>query len=336
MRRFVAPVLLLALSLLLGACGHDDTFRVEGDLDDGATINLRLVYYSDGRVLTGITASKAGHFAYEVNALKPTLVEVYDNDYRILGRFIANPGEDISLRLNRQNPYLIEAGGNDINEQWSQFLRENADDLRASAQKRNELVASYITANPDNPLSELLLVTEFDASGNSYSLADSLFRLIPEENRNGYISASFAQVLSSVVPDSTAAVPVIKYLVKGNQWKEFNPHSAAISLISLSDKEGRDSVYDAIKKLAPRISKSKFDILDLSVDPDTVVWTRSVRNDSATWTQGWVAGAVRARGVEDLYVPTVPYFIVTDSTGRQLWRGQSIKQASQFITTTLR
>lgn len=313
------------MTLLTAACGHSDSFRVHGELTDGSSINLRVIYYTNGSVVTGITASNAGKFMYEGQAAKPALVELYDNDYRLLGRLIARNGEDIEVKIDRTNPYRISIDGNDTGEALAAYLSANADALQsASIAGRNRLIAAQIEARPSSPASYLLLVTEFSTQGYERQ-ADSLLALIPEEARIEGVSAGFEAMLRRVADgladDKVMPVP---YMVSGGETHMFRPSDSPLSLIVLSDtRASRDSILATVRDLARHQRKGRFEILDLSLDQDTMAWRRVVRNDTATWTQGWAAGGISARGIDRLGVSALPCFVLVDSTGRRLWYGSS-------------
>ena len=168
-------------------------------------------------------------------------------------------------------------------------------------------------------------MTEFSTPGFE-QLADSLLGIIPEEARLEGVSAGFETMLQRIA-DGMAATPVapIPYLVSGNDTKIYKPSDARLSLIVLSDsRDGRDSILDAVRDLDRHRSKGRFDIIDLNLDQDTMVWRRTVRTDSAAWTQGWAAGGVSAQAVDRLGIPTLPYMVLVDSAGHQLWRGNSV------------
>lgn len=325
MKTYILYIIAVLTALLATACGHSDSFRVHGELTDGSSINLRVVYYTNGSVITGITASNAGKFMYEGQAAKPALVELYDNDYRLLGRLIARNGEDIEVKLDRTNPYRISIDGNDTGEALAAYLSANADDLQsASIAGRNRLIAARVKAEPASPVSYLLLVTEFSTPGYE-QLADSLLSLIPEEARIEGVSAGFEAMLrrvaDGVADDKVMPVP---YMVSGGRTRMFRPSDTPLSLIILSDaRTSGDSVLNVMRDLSRHERKGRFDILDLNLDQDTMVWRRTVRNDSATWTQGWAAGGISARGVDRLGVSALPCFVLVDSAGRRLWYGSS-------------
>ena len=326
-----------ALAALLVACGDSDSFRIHGELTDGSNINLRVVYYTNSSVHTGITASNAGKFMYEGVAQKPALVEIYDNDYRLLGRLVASNGQDIDIKIDRSNIYRNTIKGNSASEAFAAALGPRADKLQSSSiAERNAIIADIIAADPAAIGSYLLLITEFSTSGYERQ-ADSLLSLIPAEARIEGISAGFEALLQRVA-DGIACDTVmpVSYMVSGGNTRIFDPSGNRLSLIVLSDsRDGRDSVLKAVRSIASRRRKDRIDILDLNLDQDTMVWRRNVRNDSATWTQGWIAGGISAQAVDRLGIPRLPYFVLIDSTGVAMWRGSSASQAENQINKYL-
>lgn len=333
----IFKILPLVFALIMASCGHGDSIRVEGKIEGKETINLRLVYFSDGSVRTGVTASQEGDFAFEVPATAQSLVEIYDNDYRIMARFVADAGDDISLNINRQNPYLTKVKGNKLAEAWSKFLNDNAEQLRgASKAQRNKTIGDFVRANPDNPLSELLMATEFDASAEASAEAATLMDMIAPEAKSSGFSVGFAEMVAQtgkMGPEAT--VEPIDYKIHGEK-KTYDPKEAEVSLIAFTNQSsGRDSIVGALRRLARHKAKGKFELMDLNTDVDTFAMRRTVLADSATWTQGWLPGGVAAKGADRLAIPSQPFFIVVGKDGRQLWRGASITAASSQVLTRL-
>ncbi len=334
----VLTVIILCLVMLASACGHDESFIITGKVEDVPTMNLRIVYYVNGKVLTGVTAATDGNFMYEGRTSDKSLIEIYDNDYRLLGRVVAMPGEDIVLTLNRAEPYTIKASGNDISSRWAAFLNENAEALSSTrAAEHNAPIAEYIRANPTDELSAYLLMSQYDSSSAEPIPADSLWNLIDETARPKDIAAAFLMQMGRVA-SATANRPIINipYIVSGNDAEIFKPSEQKLTFIAFSDDfSGRDSTITVLRDLDSRRKSKRFEMLDLSVDSDTITWRRSVRNDSAEWIQGWVAGSISGQAISKLGVPTIPYYIVADSTGNQLWRGHSASEAKSFVIEQL-
>lgn len=338
--RLITHFILGLLILGVGACGYSDKFKVKGTISDGSSINLRFVYYTDNSVRTALTASTDGKFSFEGVAANPAVVEVYDNDYRLLSRFFAQNGDDIELRIDRKNPYRGKAAGNKLSNELTAFYNEKADILTGTdSRHRNEAIAEYVGAHPESPVAQLILIAEFDASDDEAALmCDSLMNSLTTDARVLNIGEQFASMTNRITAGmSRMPVTDITYKTKGNNTGTFVAQDNRLSLISISDgTHGRDSVLEALRKLAGHEKKGRFMILDLNVDPDTIVWIRAVRRDSASWEQGWVAGSIAGQALDRLGIPTVPYFILVDSSGSQMWRGQSVSQSSKMVQTALK
>lgn len=329
---YILAVLVVAV-LALSGCGHSDSFVIKGKITTGASMNLRILYYTDGRIVTGITASRDGDFAFEGSAPTLAMVELYDNEYRLLGRTVVTNGQDIELMLTPGDLSKFTAKGNDIAERWSSLI--NRFTSLSNTDRRNA-VADYVVNNTTDPLSSLLIVTEIDGHGDGASLADSLYQLIDPLSRLPEITAGFA-ALNARVTSATSHAPVtaVPYLAPGGRREVIVPARAPLTLISISDRATRgDSVKNLINSL-PSHSKH-ISAYDLSIDPDTIEWSRSMRADTATWQRGWVAGALSGIALDRLGIPSTPFFIITDSTGTQLLRTTSATAARNYLQPHLK
>lgn len=329
-------LLALLLAFALGSCGHPDSFRLEGDIEGAPTINLRIVYTGRGGVTTAITASRDGKFHFEGASERPTLVQIFDNDYRLLARTVAANGNDVHLKFDRENPYKIKAEGNDLASRWANWLNSRADSLRAaSPAERNAIIGRFVEANPSDPVGALLLATEFDSSGARAAEAARLWAVLTDEARLPNITSGYAAALDRVTSATAQApIPAIPYMKKGGRAEIFRPAASRLSLIAITGKdEHRDSLTATLNRAMRHRAAGRFEVLELSLVPDTAEWRRSVQADSVKWTQGWIAGGISAGAVGRLGIPSLPYFIVADSAGTQLWRGADPAEAiSQSIS----
>lgn len=332
--RLILKFILAAMLLCTASCGNSDTFTVTGSIAGNPSMNLRVIYYTDGKVFTGVTAVRDGDFAFEGTAPEDALVELYDNEYRLITRLVARNGDEIKVEYDPGDHSSIHIKGNPAAERWAEFSRNTAG---ADAAARNAAVEAYVSANTADPLSALLVMTEYDARTGSPSVADSLLTLLAPEARATDITAGYNAILDHInSTTSRSAISTIPYLAPGGRTKVFNPRKSDMSLIAVSARgEGRDSIVAVLRKLHDHKTKRKLELLDLSVDPDTVTWSVGLRRDSAKWTTGWVAGSISGLALDRLGLPSVPYFIVTDSAGRQLWRGPEIDEARNYILSNL-
>lgn len=324
---------LAAIILALGAvsCGDSESFTVEGKIEDNATMNIRYIYYANGVLNRGITASREGKFEFKGISSTPTIVEITDNDYRSLGRLYLANGDRVECTLTRGNPYAIKVNGSDVSGRWAGFLNDNADALKSRA--ANETVEKYVSDHSDDVVSTLLMLTSYDSSRNALK-ADSIMSSISQDARPSSLVDGYNAMLQRLVAQS-ASEPVIAipYFNRRDSLASFNPDSRPWSILVMSDEYSgrRDSIVPSLRRIRKLKKADDILIVDLSLDRDTIKWHKSTLNDSATWTQGWVAGSVASPGIDRLGVPSLPYFIIVDSTGVQTLRTTSVTAAENFI-----
>ncbi len=326
---------IMALAMLLAAaCADESQFRVSGTIEGKPTMNLRVGYYADNAYRTMITAVREGEFEFTGHASQPSLLEIFDHEYRLLGRLYVANGQEITCHLERNNPYAITAQGSDVSREWADYLRQNSDSLRAGAASANSVIANYVLKNPSNVISTLLLVTSFDSAADPM-LADSLLASIAPEARPGNLTEGYNFMLQRLVTDAALGpVSAFPYRDSRDSIMTFNPEDNPVSMLVLSDatSDRSDSIVPALKRLAHKKSGIKPGaILDLMLGDDTIVWKRAIAPDSASWRQAWAPGRTATPGVDRLGIPSVPYVIVCDSTGTQIYRGKSIGEAEKTV-----
>ena len=256
MNRFIISIL---IAIAAAACTDHDQFRISGTIEEEPTMNIRVGYYADGVYRTLITVSEKGAFEFYGSSRQPTVVEIYDYEYRLLGRVYAANGQTLDVKLARSNPYDLSVDGNETAKAWADFLRANADSLRADNAKANDIIGRYIAANPASTVSTLLLLTSFDSAAEPL-MADSLLGLIAPEARPSALTDGYNYLLQRVVAE-TADEPVLpfRYMTRTDSVRSFKPADSRISLIAVSDENSKrlDSILPALRRLYKKNGKKQ-------------------------------------------------------------------------------
>lgn len=329
MSRCLMTVLTAVVTLLMTSCGSD-SFKVKCDIAGGRTMNVRVVYAGDDVLNNVLGAARDGKFLFEGRAPENgALVEILDNDYRPMGRFFARNGDEVKVTVDPDKPYLVDADGNDVNERWSEWTAKNAKVLQSADRRAvNAAVAAYVKGHKDDILSCLLMVTCYDASSDPEG-AERLLESIEPAARPVSLTSSRLLVdsrTSSRVAHGKVA-PIVYLSSRADTLVTFNPRRNTRTLLAFTgQQQERDSIIDALREFYGSRPRGT-EVLDMRLDQDTMQWRRSLTSDSVSWPSAWVAGSVAAPGVDRLGIPTLPFFIVTDSTGTQIYRGTSIAAA---------
>lgn len=336
MRRYIliATAVIATLVTALTACSGPDSFEVKGHIKGNATLNLRALYYVDGTLQSSLFPSDRGSFNFKGRAPQGAVVEILDNDYRLLGRFYAVNGDEIELTLDPQSVASLRVDkGNDVAMRWAKWLNSNAKilDSRNSADI-NALAAKYVKAHRDDIVSTLIVTTIYDAAADAAG-AVKLLESIKPEARPAALIESFTALLSYA--DTEAAkrrVPALTLMARGDTVTTYVPRKHRQSLLVFTNENsGRDSIVPELRRLRKAHTDAALGIIDVSLDPDTLTWQRIIRNDTATWNTAWGVGGIASAALRPLSVSRIPFFIVTDSTGTQIYRGNSISAAVSHI-----
>lgn len=334
MRKLLSALTAAAILLSAASCSNTEQFRINGSIEGKPTQNIRAGYYSGGAYHTIVTACREGEFEIFGSSPTPSLLEITDYEHHPLARLIVKNGETYTVDITPSQRYALRTSGSDINTRWSKYLNDNAEALDNDA---NGTVATYIRDNKADILSTILLVTEYD-SGKSPVAADSLMAQIAPEARPSYLTSSFNYILRNLISESAEApLDSFHYLDREDKNRLFAP-SEKINLLVLSNKSDyrSDSIVPALHRLAKRSKELGLSITDISLDNDTIDFKRGIRSDSATWHRGWLPGILSNPAVERMGVPSLPYFIVSDSTGVQTLRTASAGAAEKYLMSNLK
>lgn len=335
MHKTILIALITLLATVISGCSGPDSFEVKGHVKGDATINLRALYYVDGALQSSIFPADRGSFSFKGRAPEGAVVEILDNDYRLLGRFYAENGDEIDVTIDPKSPAAMKVEkGNEAAIRWAQWLNANAKILDGRNSKAiNALVAKYVKAHPQDIVSTLIVTTVYDASADPEGASKLLSSIAPEA-RPTALTDAFATLLTYA--DTSAGkrrVSPLTLMAQGDTVTTFSPRKHRLSLLVFSDENsGRaDSIVPALRRLRKAHTDKALGIIDISLDTDTLAWQSSTRNDTATWDAAWGTGGIASAALRPLAIPRLPYFIVTDSVGSQIYRGASISQTLKKI-----
>lgn len=318
-----------ALGLLMAACGGADSFKVEGQVADGSTMNLYVRYFSGTEVRQGVTPADQGKFSFKASTPQPTIIEILNNEDKVLARAYVANGDKIRVSIDRANPYRSTVEGTDINAAWSAFLNAHADSLRlGDPALANALIEQYSAAHPGEMVPVLLFATLYDASLDPQR-ADSVMRSLSAEPPAQALLLPMSTALTRFEDvDLDAPVKSIAYRSLDSA-SVFKPTKAATILAFCASTyygDGRDSLVHAMRQAE---KNKRLEVCEIMFAPDSLSWRSRTRLDSLS-RQGWVPAGVYSADIDALAIPRLPYFIVLDAAGHQALRSPDFARAAAF------
>ncbi len=331
--------LILIFGVLFSSCGDNSEFRIAGIINGMGTQNIKIIYYANGAVQESRAIVVDGKFSITGYAPEATFVEIQTSNGYLLGHLMIQNGETVECKLENGNRYKVSFEGNEVSEKWGKFLTDNSAVLSSvNNEKKNELIAQYVSKHKDELISTVLMLTEYYCPDNEMT-ADSILRAISETARPQVLVESYEAMFAHVnSATSHNNILPMKLYCKDDSLMTYNPALSSYSVLGFTDddKSARDSILPQFKKWSKEYKSRQLAIIDVSLAVDTTRWHRITREDDADWKQCWALGSVRAKSIERLSIPRMPYFIVVDSTGKQLYRGSSITKASKVLDSQLK
>ncbi|MCM1356084.1 MAG: hypothetical protein NC212_06740 [Staphylococcus sp.] len=326
---------LLILFVALTGCGNDEEFTIKCEISGLDSRGVEM-YYTTRGVQRASFHPVDGKVTLRGASPDITLVEVFTIDNEPLFTCVARNGDELEVKMDLQNPGKVEISGNDASKEYAAFISENNEVMSSrDAAAINRLVAEQVRKHPDRISSAMLLVTKFAARGHELT-ADSLVNMLKPEARPTWVVGAYPGMVGEQV--STAARGNVKPMTlscghhnRKDTVVRYWPSSHSYSILVFIGTQKGDSVRRTLKELTKDFPKRRLEAVEVSVMGDSAIWAGSIRNDSARWPQAWVQGGVANTAIRSLQIPSVPFFIVADSTGHQIYRGSALSAANDSI-----
>lgn len=337
--KILKTLYILALAVLAVACGDDTEFRIAGEVQGLGTRAVNMLYVADGSVRSVSTAAIDGKFDLRGNSSDYTMVELFvgAKGNVPLARMLVKNGQTLHCKLDIENPSENEIKGNKPSEQWCRFVRDNAAVLYDGTPGMvNSAVKKYVESNPDNIVSSLLMLTSYN-SVNNESRADSLFAVIAPEARPAKLVDDYRLLLSyNNSAALNAKVRSFTLYSAGDSLERYSAYKSAYSLLYFTDGTKRsDTIVRQIRRPYDDYTRRRFRVVEVSFAPDSAAWKRASA-DSLGWTRVWAPGGVAHSSFDALNIPRVPFYILADSTGAQVYRGSELRQAMDSLDSRLK
>ncbi len=323
----------------LTSCGSEPEFRVRGEVEGLGTQNLRVTLYCGEAVQQQSTQAIDGKFRFEARAEKPVAGEIYTNAGVLMARFIADRGDNLILKFSATDPALFEAEGNGATEELAEFIADNAEAIAGDDPKiLNAAVEKFVGKHAKSMASTLIISAYYTPEGNDKRLGEMLERLDKRAKPMWLVEPLLQPLMAGAAAD-TAVVVSARMLGSEGKGVTLTPAGSKMLLMAFTDagSRGSDSVASLLEKLSKERGAASLRLADISFDPDTAVWRRSLRGKPAAERveNYWAIGGAATPGIEQLAVERVPYFVLVDSVGGVRFRTPSVAVAARKLSVKL-
>lgn len=326
--------LIFLLAAMLGSCAKKE-FYLEFALPPDVDANYRIGYLDSkgAAFLEFVAPVAAGKFKMKCPAHAPALVTVTPTSGGSPLLFYARPGDRIQLSGEGANPFLWKVSGNETDVRWTEWRLKNAARLEhAGSGEINKLVSAYVKANPADELSLILLLSTYDRSADEAGFRALWSRIDRKLFTPGLLaSVNRADLFETV----TAKMPPVP--------KDFPARYGDDSLVTVrladaratlfwfrsDDSQGERTSVDSLRRFFRKVEdRKRLRLATVSFDADSTAMRRLANYDSVpSQLRLWEPQAESGSLAEKLGVYRIPYFLLVDSVGNTLYRGDSPSEA---------
>lgn len=309
----IRTIIIAVVAVMAAACSRDDKYSVEVTGKGLGTQNVTLVYIADDAVHTSRTTALNDAFAFSGKLDAPALMTLYANSGAPLARLIVMPGDKIRLTLDTGDFAASTVEGSEATARLLEVLRGGVS---------NSAIARYVGEHPDDPVSAILVTEYYDIAAGSATAADSLLSLVGADARSVAAPASYAALLRQATPVNAKRLPAtIKLRTLGaDSARVINLRHRRRTLLAIQDIDTRPDLHRALDAAGLRVTANDIRLVEYTIAADSAQWAVTLANDTlpGTWTHAYSPAGIMDLNIKPLGIPTVPYYILADSTGRIL------------------
>lgn len=335
LNKIFKSLMLVALCCCIASCSSE-TFKLEGELPDAGEQTLRAIYVNEAGVQTVMLPIVEGRFEMEGVSPSYTVLYLFDSKRKPITKVILKNGDKVKIKGTVKHSALLEIKGNDVVEDWNKFRKENHL-LYSEEGNETELdtkIEDYVENNGDKLASLVILLHDYSNLSNTERVHE-LLNMIEEEKREAQLMKAYADMNAELLKKSDRAqFHSFEFLNEKDSVQVFMPVRSKMSVIyfcSNDDADRKEIVTELDSLYSHYGDKKKLQVADVMLDSDTTRWKRSVRREKKKWKRYWAVGGMLNKSLKDVEIKSTPEFMVLDSVGQSVYRGDSIEVVVRLV-----
>lgn len=328
--KWIIYIALAVAAAMMCACDNSK-FSIVADIENMGNQNVHVVFLGDSGVHDSFIPTQDNKFGIEGNSQELTVVSVLDSQNKPLFRVAVRGGEKVKVTGDLRKPHEYECEGSETAQEWMKFEKEHAalyDTPDRTALDR--AIEQYVHDNPSSVVSALLLVHDYSDQGSDQ--AKKLLASLDESARPASLVSSMQQLHDAATARPISQLHPMMLCGTTGDFEALQPATSRSTFIYwwLENNPARHAQVSAIRQIASKHG-GDVTVADVSLAPDSIGWQYIIKSDSAAWKHYWAPGGILDPSIRDLHITSVPLCIVTDSMGRQLYRGNDIPAAQKAL-----
>ena len=328
---FLAAVVAMTAILLCGCSKASRPFKINVELEGLGAQNVRVVYIDgNGGLVDNWVKCENNIFTIEGTCQNPSLLMVYNSMNMQIIRLIVYGGDKIEVKGKVLEQYSMRVKGSEVAEELNAFMTNHkAEYTSAAPYALNTAIENYVKDHPKSVVSTMLVLLDYNPPGNLQ--IDKLMSSIDDSAKPESLLASYNMVKAFSKKPVTSIRTLNMYEMQSGDFASARIAGRRPSMIFFWNKDISSMDRTNIIAEMQMIDSTRVQMLDVNIDPDSAGWYRTIKQDGTSWKHYWVPGSMMNSNIKDLQLNTSSTVIVTDSLGRQLYRGENAITARQTI-----
>lgn len=326
--RQILIFVVVTMATVLTSCDSGESFKIDGTLAGVESAVVRVVFEGDSGIVDEWTdVDKKGHFSFKGQSALPVMVNFFSPHGEPLVTVVAANGDHLKMKGNVTQAMSIKVKGNKLNEDWQLFRDEHqAFYTDPNPSRLDAAIEKYVREHPADMLSTVLLMVDY----SDHSNADKVNKMLQGIQAKARPESLTRYLMNNPVNRKGDNLPRLMTLTLAKPGGDFEEVTLTdkVTLISLwtSPQNDRMTALRALREVGDE-NASKFQVIDVLAEADTLRWHFTVKDDPKAWKHYWAPGGPLEQGIQLLGVTTMPWFAVTDSTGMVTYNGPDLNAA---------
>lgn len=335
MNRNLTYIFLLLISSLCASCTKNEV-TLTGRLDNAEGRTITIVYRASDKEKSFLSEVPVplvndGSFTIKASTRYPTVLWLMSADGSVLAPLYAERGDELKVNGNYAEPWGWKFEGNKVMEQYTEWASDNRNILKSGdSEKINASITKYVKKDPKSLTAAFLVYAHFRYLGHEQEFRQVCGMLKADSDDLRLMQEACMIPAVTATPPAPTIAP-FTLPAAGDTLQTVSPADARATLICFWRTKPENAMHELLSKT---VADTTLQAVTVYMDADSFSWERIVTSDSTLkkCKALWALGAEVNDAVRKMGVPSTPYLIVTDASGKVTYRGDSPAEAESKLS----
>lgn len=327
-------LILLLVTILFGSCKKNEV-KLTFQLNGGVTMPCRILYYASdkkkGFIRETMADIRGGAAEIVLPERNPSLFYLFEPSKQFPAAiFYAERGDELTVTGTGDNIAEWRISGNKVSEELSEWRIKNTAVLKKNDPTEiNAAVKEYVEKHTDSMAALIILYFYYNRRDNETEFFNlqSKFNKKVLDNEEFMNALSTPDIMTGLVDKPRIPAQLVMRGKSGGLDTVRLTSGKGTLLVFKGNVSGVNEITESSLKSLSEKTEGKT-IAEIWADTDSLAWRRHVETDTVTTIKRlWMPLGVVDNTALSLGIRRIPYYIVVDPKGNEIYRGDSSSEA---------